>query len=221
MTKKKKPDSPSPFDDFKMDDERFKKLFKDEDSLENTTQYLNDLLNTTLDEFSNTINKFRPTPPPKTPPQQNSNLTSIKQDFPAKSKSKPSKNSQPTPPPSSDLLDPTVNSTSNTMKQPKKSTVNSLASKKPRSSTSKSQSTIKKTPKQMQPNQVFSKLNLINKFKKTFQSFSNILNVSSKSRPKDVSSIPKSHSMDKSLERLKKREEDIKQLLDNDKGNIS
>ena len=221
MTKKKKPDSSSPFDDFKMNDERFKELFKDENSLENTTQYLNDLLNTTLDEFSNTLNKIQPTPHNKKPPQQNPHLTSIKQDFPPKSKSKSSKKSQPTPESSPDSLEPTVSTTSRTKKKPKQPTINSLAQKKPTSPRSKSQPMIKTMAPSTKSTKSFPKLNLIKNLKKTFQSFSNLLTFSSKSRPKDVSSIQASHSMDESLNRLKKREEDIKKLLDNDKGNIS
>lgn len=221
MTKKKKPNSPSPFDDLKMDDDRFEKLFQDENSLENTTQYLDDLLNTTIDQFSNTLDKIQPSSPMKTPPQKNPHLTSIKQDFPAESNSKPSKNSHPTPEISSDLPTPTVNTTSNTMPPQKKPTVNSLAQKKPPSSIQKRQSMIKKTSPSPQPKRNSSKINLINNLKKTFHSFSNIFNTPSKSISKDVSSPPNSHSMDESLDRLKKREEDIKKLLDNDKGNIS
>ena len=221
MTKKKKPNSPSPFDDFKMDDDRFKKLFQDENSLENTTQYLDDLLNTTLDQFSNTLDKIQPTSPTKTPPQKNPHLTSIKQDFPAQSNSNSSKKSHPTPDISSDLSAPTVNTTSHTIKEQKKPTVNSLAQKKPPSSIQKRKSMIKTTPPSPQPKQNTSKINLINNLKKTFHSFSNIFNIPSKSTSKDVSSLHKSHSMDESLDRLKKREEDIKKLLDNDKGNIT
>ena len=219
MTNKKTPDSSSPLDDFKLDDEKFKQLFEDKNAAENIENYLDNFINSVNKQLSLNIDQKQS----QTPPQKNPHLSALKQDFPKQ---------KPSPPPSDqhtdtpDLLHSTssshtINDTSHCDPLPKQSQVNSLLKPRRSKSIPSSKSSLKsKIPSQSNPTSL-KKPSFLSKLKKSFQSLSHTFTFNAKP-PSIKKPLPKtSKSMDDALDRLKKREEDIKKLLDNNKGSMT
>ncbi len=230
MTKKKNPNSSSPrddinsdlsssFDDFKLDDKRFKELFEQDDSLENTTQYFKNLLTNIFDHLSSAL----PPKQPKSSLKKNPHLKSFKDDF-----SHSSKAPSPLPPkpstqePSSSPSSPSHQSiTPGHFKISKKSITNTPISSSKKESSSQSKPIIKKSVAPINQQASSKPINFFADLKQSFQSVTNIFNKKTSLSQENPKPPKATKSMNDSLERLKKREEDIKNLLDNNKGNIT
>lgn len=223
MTKKKTPNQPSSFDDLHLDKESFNELFSGEDSKEKQLQYLENVLKTALNTLAENVTKSFPDQSQKSqPPTINPNLSHFKKEFPEQKttpSSKPVQSFSDTPEKSSQESSVnTLHETMSSAEPPPSFTAKTTSSKTPTTTpyTPKAAPNPTKAPQSSEPSLLSRLLGLRQKIKSVF---------SNRKKPHDSKDTPSlkttSHSMDDSLDRLKKREDKLKNLFDKRSGTMN
>ena len=219
MTKKKQTNSSSSFEDFELDNEKLKKILDAENSPEFIDDYLNGFLNTVTNHLSKTIESLKINP--KTI-QKKDYLSHFKTDFP-----KPEVSANP----------PKKSKPSIKKQAPRPETDQTLQTKTPKKDVpiTNKQPPTKPNKKTFQPNDLLIKPTRTPDSSKKKSTPSRVPDLAknsnnstteeplSETRPSiNKDALKKeTQSMDEAIERLKKREEEIKKLLDNNKGSLN
>jgi len=223
MTKKKTPNQPSSFDDLHLDKESFNELFSGEDSKEKQLQYLENVLKTALNTLAENVTKSFPDQSQQSQtPTANPNLSHFKKEFPAKKTPPASEPAQSlSDPPEKSSQESSVNTLHDALisEEPKPSfAAKNTSAKTPTTTpyTPKASPIPTKAPQSLEPTLLSRLLGLRQKIKAVF---------SNTKKPHDSKEPPSikttSHSMDDSLDRLKKREDKLKDLFDKRSGTMN
>ena len=223
MTKKKTPNQPSSFDDLHLDKESFNELFSGEDSKEKQLQYLENVLKTALNTLAENVTKSFPDQSQNSKNKSaNPNLENFKRKFPATKttpSSKPVQSLSDTPEKSSQESSVnTLHETMSSAEPPTSFVAKTTSSKTPTTTpyTPKAAPNPTKAHQSSEPTLLSRLLGLRQKIKAVF---------SNRKKPHDSKDTPSikttSHSMDDSLDRLKKREDKLKDLFDKRSGTMN